>query len=555
MSKIPMLKVVGLFLPVLMMTRFGFADIPDELKKAEEHVNAGQYAQAEQIYQNIINKADPNKPEELESAFNARRKLPFIYLAIEKQPQAQVVVQQLLTNHADHERLPHAVHEIVEQAKGLNKMLEAGWIYQNILTAQPKHPQAIWLKMGIAITNAHLNNDQAVDSTLQNIIAEHVADERAAEALGQTAWAYRKLEKHENARKVYKYVVDNWSNKDRAVFSQRGIILCSLELKDQEAADVATQELLQKFAGDKNLAKVAWTVADVYKKKMDWERTRPLCEYILKNHPGDADAIWAQQALIFASIDQKDAPGVEAGLQALFAKFSSHKKIPSAAYGTARKLNRYNDAAAQKLYQYIIDNHPDHDYVPFARVNLGQIKIRQSDDTAAVAIFNEVMAKYKGHPILPKAIALMAEGYWEQALFERRQDQDAKADDHFKKALAEWEKIATQFPDIPFTSAQAYHFAGNCYRHFKQYEKANEYYQKVIDNWPDYQYAWHLQYMIGLTYKHLKETGAIPESEADPAIKAAYERVVKNYPDCKAAKAASAWLDYYNKKSTEGGQK
>lgn len=178
----PVLKVVGLFLLGSTAAQVTFADTAGDLKKAEKLFSAGQYAEAEQAYQAVLKGVDPNKPEDLKLAFEARKGLPLVYLATSRQPQAQVAVQELLAKYADHERLPHAIHEILDQAKQLDKTLQARQVYQNILAAQPKHPQAVWLKMAIALANVHLNNDQAVDSTLQSIIAQHAGDERAAEA-------------------------------------------------------------------------------------------------------------------------------------------------------------------------------------------------------------------------------------------------------------------------------------------------------------------------------------------------------------------------------------
>ena len=553
MKNFRMLKHIRLYLPILMITQLCFADVTDDLAKAEKFLTAKQYTQAEQVYLNVINQADPSKPEELESAFIARKKLPVVYLAMDQQSNAQIVVQQLLTKHANHERLPHAIHEIVEQAKELNKTLEAGQIYQNILTAQPKHLEAIWLKMGIAIANAHLEDDQAVDSVLQNIITEHITDERAAEVFGQTAWAYRKLKQYDKARRVNQYVVDNWPNKDRAIFSQQGIILCNLKLNDQEAADAATEQLFQKFAGDKNMALVSWYLINDYRNKKDWVRMRLFCDYILKNHPDDEKAIAAQQAQILASINQKDAIGVQTGLQNLFAKFSAHKDMPLVVYRTAGNLSRYDDVTAQQLYQYIIDNHPAHEYDPFAKVRLAQVKFRLGDDSAAEAIFTRVLTQYKDHPVLPRAIELIAEGYWERAHLEPKEDRkiNEQAKVYFQKAITKFETIITEFPDIPFTTPEAYRLVGECYFQLGQYDKTIEYCQTAIDNWPDYIYGWKALFRIVKTNKKLLEAGIISESEADAKITASYERIVKQFPDCPSVSVAQKGLNYYLKKSSK----
>jgi TolA-binding protein len=70
----------------------------------------------------------------------------------------------------------------------------------------------------------------------------------------------------------------------------------------------------------------------------------------------------------------------------------------------------------------------------------------------------------------------------------------------------------------------------------------------VVDNWPDYQYAWSAQYLIGSCYEKLKYFGILPVSEADPKIEQAYRAVVEKYPDSAMATSAFLKLGYLNLK-------
>jgi TolA-binding protein len=484
-----MFKAVGLFLLVLTAAQVAFADAAADLREAEGLYKAGQYAKTEQIYQDVLNKADPNKPDELELAFNARRKLPCVYLAMDRQPQAQLAVQQLLAKHPGHERLPHSIHETIEQAKQLDKTLQARQVYQKILAAQPKHPQAVWLKMAIAVADVHLNNDQGVDSTLQSIIAQHADDERAVEAFGQIAWAYRKLNQNAKARNVYQYVVDNWPNKDRAVFSQRGIILCNIELGDQAAANAGVQKLLAKYAGSKYMAEIVRNIAVEYYRKGNLDEASTLHQYVVDKHPNSLEALWSgrdialcgidagndqavqaalqklvtgfagharlpealadvgeyyrkkgnlqnarqvhqrvvtqfpaspeaiqsQRNAILCSIGLNDEPQIEAGIQTLLTQFATDKDIAAIASYIADRLGQARDDEKLKLYQYIVDQHPEHEIVVPAKARLGQIMMRRGDEKGAEAVFQKILVDKKVDPMLPKALALMADAYWERA--------------------------------------------------------------------------------------------------------------------------------------------
>ena len=423
--------------------------------------------------------------------------LPCIYLATDQLPKAREAVLQLLARSAKHERLPHAIHEIVEQAEVLGKTLQAGQICQNILTAQPDHPQAIWLKMGIAVANAHLGDDQAVDAVLQDIIAHHAPDERAAEALGQTAWAYRKLAQPDKARKIYQYVVDNWPSKDRAIFSQRGIVLCSIAMNDQVAAAAGVQKLLTGFAGDAHLP----------------ETLAHIAEY---------------------------------------------------------QLQRRNLEDSRQLYQYIVDQYPEHEIVTRSTAKLAQVKILQGDDNAAGAILHHILADYANSPKLAEAVRLVGEGYYVRAMAQLAQARkeaspdvnlprsrvalpESALQDH-RKAIEILEMVIHKPPPKASDTPNAYHVAAESYKQIGQPQKAIEYYQQLCDNWPNYEYAWHVQYLIGRTYENLKELGTISPSEADPKIKAAYEQILAKYPTSRAAQPARDRLARYAQLQ-QGGEK
>ena len=53
-----------------------------------------------------------------------------------------------------------------------------------------------------------------------------------------------------------------------------------------------------------------------------------------------------------------------------------------------------------------------------------------------------------------------------------------------------------------------------------------------MDDWPNYKYAWSAQYLIGNCYEKLRDSGSLPEAEANPRIEQSYKAVVDKYPDC-----------------------
>ena len=105
----------------------------------------------------------------------------------------------------------------------------------------------------------------------------------------------------------------------------------------------------------------------------------------------------------------------------------------------------------------------------------------------------------------------------------------------------------TELPvSSPYTQ-HAWYFTGVCYRrHLGDYAKTLEYYQKVVDEWPNYQYAWSAQCLIGECYEKLRDSGVLSESEANPKIEQAYMAVIERYPTCSLAGHACLKLAWPN---------
>ncbi len=522
------------------------ADVVAQFKQARIDIKNGQYEQAEQIYWQIATD-NPGTDD----ALKAQKNLVCLYIADDNQPWAQAALEQLLADFATHERLPHTIHAIAEESSELGKASTARQLYQSVLASDPASDQAIWLQMGIGISNAYLGNDTGADAAIQELITRFSADSRVLEAVGQIAWSYRKQQEHEIARVLYQYIIDIWPDGERAIYSQRGIVLTSIALGEFSRAEAATEKLLTQFSYHKDIAKLVSGIAKIYRGLEDYEKARELHQHVADNWPGSEEAILSQREAILISIALGDDAGIEAGTDKLLTKFSSHTDIVKVVYRVAHELNKKKDPKAGELYQYIVSNHPDDELAVLAQAKIGNIKLWAGDDRTARAIFDQVLTDFAGHPILPQAVLIMADGYWERALLRERQGRYEQANTDYQKTIDQCESIVRQFTENPNISAEACYFSGASYAQMGDYQTAIEYYQMVVDNFPDFGLAWSAQFLIGHITKSLRNEGIIPKSEADVTIRAAYERVLQNYPDSPAAAAARDWLDH-NPKPKEG---
>jgi tetratricopeptide (TPR) repeat protein len=174
--------------------------------------------------------------------------------------------------------------------------------------------------------------------------------------------------------------------------------------------------------------------------------------------------------------------------------------------------------------------------------------VNSSDDSAALAAVEELIADFKDEPDLPQSLWQIGQQYYNNAVRYYRADLKEQARDYYRKAIALRERTIQESPHSDVVP-KAYFTAAIIYsQELHEYEKGIEYFQKVLDNWPDYKYACDAQYSIGRYYERLRNSGGISAAEANPKIEAAYQAVVEKYPDSDSAKYAAQKIEQMRRK-------
>ncbi len=525
------------------MTGKAFAGPADQLEQAETYQKEGQYAQAKRIYQQIVTDyPDTN------DAFHAQKNLTILYVAWDKQPQAEEALQKLRADFSGHEAIATAITYVADTYRKSEKHQKACEIYQNVVDNWPQDEHGMWSQMGLTISNICLGNDNAAETALEQLRTEYSGHKLISKAACLIADEYRKLEKYEKACEHYQYVVSTWPDAEAALWSQMGLASSSVLLGDYDAAGAAIDKLHADFSRDERMATAACLIADEYRKLEKHEKACEHYQYVVSNWPDAEYALWSGMGLAISNIHAGDYDAAWAAVEQLFNDFFEDGQMATAGCligDEYRKLENHEKALV--LYQYVVDNWPNAEHAMWSKMNLAISNTAIRNDDAARTAIDELPVNFSGQPKFPSAVFQIGELYYRQAFLREREDHHAQAKQYLQKAIAKWETIITDLPDS-ITTAWAYNFAADCYRRLGQHQKAVEYYQTVVDDWPDYEYAWDALFRIGRNYENRMKSGLMSKSEANPKIRAVYEQVLEQYPDCKAAMYARRWLTRRNYK-------
>ena len=200
-----------------------------------------------------------------------------------------------------------------------------------------------------------------------------------------------------------------------------------------------------------------------------------------------------------------------------------------------RKSGNYGKA--DELDRYVIERWPKDVQAMWSRMDMAKTDIWLGNYDSADKAIDTLIADFNDQPELPTAISLLGEQYHKQALRYQSEGREAEAKEYFQKAIVLLERVINE---LPRSSAipQSYYSAGRCYESLGEYEYAIYYFKKVIDNWPNFERAWNAQFLIATCLDKLASSGRIEKINAAAQIYGTCEKLLAEYPDCPAVKAA-----------------
>ena len=369
----------------------------------------------------------------------------------------------------------------------------------------------------------------------------------------------RLLKRYEDARQLWQRVVDTWPESNYVMKSRVGIIRADINLGDDPNAQAAIEGLIADFNDYKRLPAVLRNFAEKYRKDKKYEQARDIYQQVAQHHPDSNSVTRAQLAAsrmdILSFMEWGDDPNAQAAIESLIADFNDYQRLPAVLRIFARKYRaagKYDQA--ESIYETIATDFPDTNDALKAQMSASMMNIltfiEGGYDAAATSAIDKLIADYNDHPGLPVAVFVLGEEYYNKAT-EAGADPNSKAEakDYYRKAKGVWERMITESADPNAeVTKDAYYFTGVCLRRMGEWDEAIAYYQKVVDDWPNYKYAWSAQCLIGECFEKLQKSGVLTEAEAEPLIEQAYKLVIENYRECSLAGHACLKLAEMNLK-------
>jgi len=494
----------------------------------------------------LFTKAAP-QPANTSEQLQAQKQLIILYIESADLVNAQAEFDNLIADFGNTEEIVPAVYDIAEAYRNNSKFEESLQAYADVVNNWPESSSAVWAQRGLAISNIALGRTQQAQVELEKLQTNYSTDPNIAESVFNVADAYYWFKRYDEADSLYRYVLQSYPDSNFAMWSQMGLAILNIADGNEIAAQDATNTLVDDFGDNEKLPEALFYIAGRYAWDKKYSEAQDIYYYIIDQF---SESEWAQNSEfesvkvdIYLLIDANDEPNAISAIDDFIVTYADKPELPSIIYDFAARYDQPNASRRPKLiktiYQQLMEYFPESVQARRAKLNVSRLNINQliesGNDAGILDDIDTLIADFNNHPDLPMAVSLIAQSYYKKGFRLQNEGLDDQSADNYRKTITIREIVIQQFPSSDLTT-RAYYLSAVLYsQHLQQYQKAIEYFQKVVDNWPDYQFAWHAQYFIGYYYEKLRNSGAIAESEANPKIEQAYQAVVEKYPDSRPA--------------------
>jgi len=473
-----------------------------------------------------------------------------------KYDEADADVNRLLADFEPSEAKGQAIHQIGLAYKGVKKYAKAIELWRYALINRPNTGYAVWSQMEIAWVNIAIGDYNEAQAEVAKLASDYKDDPNLPWTLNIIADHYTWVSKYEQAKEVYRQVIQKDPNNPYAGKARMGIAradaLSLIGSKSYTDAQVAVEKMKGDFGDNPDLPEVLYQVAQQFGWERRYDEAKDIYQQIVQRYPGNPYAAKAQQCIqktgqitniISSLIELGNYKQAQSAADELIAKFGDEPDVPAALYHIASRLEeKQRYAEAKYVYEQIIWRYPADSQTQNAKVDVRRTKVLSfysiGDLGGVQTELDAMVTDFNGQPHLPTAVILTAERVYERT-------KDANADEgrpHILKTLEILDIVINKI-GISKETPNALILAGECYQRLGQYEQAKSSYKRVPAEFPDYDRAGHALFMVGRCYEQLGRTKAIAQTEADAGARQAYQGVVERYPTSKAALAAKDWLN------------
>ena len=359
--------------------------------------------------------------------------------------------------------------------------------------------------------------------------------------LNATAQAYYDEGAYGDAEEIWLTLMQESPEIDVSKQATEGLICLYAQIGNDPNAFDLLATYIEMFPDEDATAETIGRVASIYQSRKCYPVARALHQSVTEKWPGTDRAMVSLSGMALAQISMGDDPNAVSTIDSLIVQYTENPEICDVLCDLAGQCSQQAQyAQALEIYRRLELNWPDDaDHYMMAEVSMRAISDIGYGDNPGTQVSLSLLAEtYSQSSNLASALWQVSSIYYSKAT--RCREVQPHQENLYKSIEAG--QLAMEYSKTSDLSAQACYQLAESYRLLGKEEAAIGYYRLLLSDWPDYEYAWNAQFMIGRCSEKLAYKGLIDASVAQSTCTEAYQNVCQIFPVCPAVKAASAWL-------------
>jgi len=499
---------------------------------------------------------------------------------------AQSQCIQMITRFAASLALPQALYNVADEYGNAGKYEDANQMYEIVFRTVPG--TALEARAQLGAQTAYLlqliqsKEYWPAELQLRSLRQTWYEHPDWSERLYSVARRYAWCRQYKQAKELFAELLVTYPQSaycdDWELWSRR-VDICLL-INDARDAQIppAFDGFLKDFAQRGDLAEMFYWICKEYewaRSRLEDRRTRyDVCldcyRQLADRFPASPFAEKAahdvtrlsHRARIFTLIEDGNDAQVDAAVDAMVADMNGQAGGASELYWAAIEYELYQGGQrpAKRLMQQISDECPDSDEARNCRIGVLRMDILDfidaEDINGAERAIDAMITDFAGHPHLQENLHRIAKAYYEIADGcrtarrttppDQSKELEARERKYFALARNLYQKAIDHLAPVPPYTPAEYYFAGVCEKRLGNYQRAVDYFNVVVNDWPDYEHAGGAQCEIAWSYEAMARNGELSESQCRILREQAYKKAADEFRGTSwAAYAAKRLGDMY----------
>lgn len=527
-------------------------DLPEALYWITERFEReGRFERAKQNYQRIIQ-------DYSYSSFARKAKLAIskseVLSLIEAQDfnQADDAMNKMAADFAANPDLAEAFYWIAQRYERLEKLEKAAGIWQQIIKKYQNNLYAGKAKLSISrariISLIASEKYEDANASLDKFRTDFSDNPDLPEAIFWIAERLQRQDKFTEAKQNYQIIMNNypdsiWAKKSKLWLSRINV-LSLIVSQDYQGAQIALDKFAIDYSSNPDLPEALFWIAERYQRQNRPVEASSIYQKIQQSYPespfaGKTSIPIAQTAgAVIIEAQNSNGSSINVSME--------QQQKAAEIYGLAREYEENSSLSeAKKTYEKIIEQYPGTIKAETAALDIIRMEIQDTLNAGEVNTAEELtdmlVADFNQNLYAIECLNRVAEKSYLASMELKKQKQETQAQDYFtnlekvlQKAIDGSAKL-----DTPAKLGKVYYYAAGCRQNQEKWDGAIEYFQKVVNDYPDIERACGAQAAIGWCAEALRDSNQAPKEAINPVIEQAYISVINDYNDCYIAHFAA----------------